>query len=252
MEKQYPYIERDISWLSFNHRVLQEAKDPIVPLFERIKFMAIYSSNLGEFFAVRVAQQRNLLRISKKTKKELDLHPRVILKTILKIVNEQQEEFNEIFENQIEPELNRNKIFIKRRLQLTEEQKRFVGDYFKKNMLPYVQPVLLVKHKIRPFLTNASLYLAVMMRTKGKDKAPLQYAIVKVPSEHLPRFLELPSEESRHDVIMIDDIVRYSISWLFPGFDVLDTYSIKLTRDAELYIDDEFSGDLIQKNVLEL
>ena len=112
MEKQYPYIERDISWLSFNHRVLQEAKDPIVPLFERIKFMAIYSSNLGEFFAVRVAQQRNLLRISKKTKKELDLHPRVILKTILKIVNEQQEEFNEIFENQIEPELNRNKIFI--------------------------------------------------------------------------------------------------------------------------------------------
>ncbi len=247
MEKTYPYIERDISWLAFNHRVLQEATDPTMPLFERIKFMAIYSSNLGEFFAVRVAQHRNLLRISKKTKKELDLHPREVLKAILKIVNEQQEEFNQIFADQIEPALRQNHIFLKRRLDLDEEQKDFVEEYFKQNMLPYVQPVLLVKNKIRPFLTNSSLYLTVMMRTKGKPNGSLQYAIVKVPSDHLPRFIKLPSEEGQHDLIMIDDIVRHSIAWLFPGYDVLDTYSIKLTRDAELYIDDEFSGDLIQK-----
>ena len=247
MEKTYPYIERDISWLAFNHRVLQEATDPTMPLFERIKFMAIYSSNLGEFFAVRVAQHRNLLRISKKTKKELDLHPREVLKAILKIVNEQQEEFNQIFSDQIEPALRQNHIFLKRRLDLDEEQKDFVEEYFKQNMLPFVQPVLLVKNKIRPFLTNSSLYLTVMMRTKGKPNGSLQYAIVKVPSDHLPRFIKLPSEEGQHDVIMIDDIVRHSIAWLFPGYDVLDTYSIKLTRDAELYIDDEFSGDLIQK-----
>ncbi len=247
MEKTYPYIERDISWLAFNHRVLQEATDPTMPLFERIKFMAIYSSNLGEFFAVRVAQHRNLLRISKKTKKELDLHPREVLKAILKIVNEQQEEFNKIFAEQIEPALRQNHIFLKRRLDLDEEQKDFVEEYFKQNMLPFVQPVLLVKNKIRPFLTNSSLYLTVMMRTKGKPNGSLQYAIVKVPSDHLPRFIKLPSEEGQHDLIMIDDIVRHSIAWLFPGYDVLDTYSIKLTRDAELYIDDEFSGDLIQK-----
>lgn len=247
MEKTYPYIERDISWLAFNHRVLQEATDPTMPLFERIKFMAIYSSNLGEFFAVRVAQHRNLLRISKKTKKELDLHPREVLKAILKIVNEQQEEFNQIFADQIEPALRQNHIFLKRRLDLDEEQKDFVEEYFKQNMLPFVQPVLLVKNKIRPFLTNSSLYLTVMMRTKGKPNGSLQYAIVKVPSDHLPRFIKLPSDEGQHDVIMIDDIVRHSIAWLFPGYDVLDTYSIKLTRDAELYIDDEFSGDLIQK-----
>ena len=247
MEKTYPYIERDISWLAFNHRVLQEATDPTMPLFERIKFMAIYSSNLGEFFAVRVAQHRNLLRISKKTKKELDLHPREVLKAILKIVNEQQEEFNKIFAEQIEPTLRQNSIFLKRRLDLTEEQRNYVEDYFKQNMLPFVQPVLLVKNKIRPFLTNASLYLTVMMRSKGKPNGSLQYAIVKVPSDHLPRFIQLPSEEGHHDVIMIDDIVRHSIAWLFPGYDVLDTFSIKLTRDAELYIDDEFSGDLIQK-----
>ncbi|NND07706.1 MAG: polyphosphate kinase 1 [Saprospiraceae bacterium] len=247
MDKDYPFTERDISWLSFNHRVLQEARDITVPLFERIKFMAIYSSNLGEFFAVRVAQQRNLLRISKKTKKELAIHPRVVLKNLLKIVNQQQEEFNEIFDNQLVPELGKHNIFLKRRLELNEEQKTFIEAYFNQNMLPYVQPVLLVKNKIRPFLANSALYLTVMMRTKGKERAPLQYAIVKIPSDYLPRFLELPSEEGRHDVIMLDDIVRYSISWLFPGFDVHDTYSIKLTRDAELYIDDEFSGDLIQK-----
>ena len=242
------YIERDISWLAFNHRVLQEAADSTVPLFERIKFLAIYSSNLGEFFAVRVAQQRNLLRIGKKTKKALHLHPRTILKKILEIVNEQQEEFSEIFEQQIIPELARNNIFLRRRLDLNEEQKKYVENYFREHMLPYVQPVLLVKNKIRPFLTNSSLYLSVMLRTKGKDRAPVQYAIVKVPSEHLPRFIELPSpEKGQFDVIMIDDIVRHSVAWLFPGYDVLDTFSIKLTRDAELYIDDEFSGDLVEK-----
>ncbi len=241
------YIERDISWLAFNHRVLQEAADSTVPLFERIKFLAIYSSNLGEFFAVRVAQQRNLVRIGKKTKRELDLHPRLVLKNILSIVNRQQEEFSEIFENRIVPELRKNNIYLKRRLDLSEDQKIFVENYFKQHMLPYVQPVLLVKHKIRPFLTNASLYLSVMMRTKGKPNSTVQYAIVKIPSEHLPRFIILPSAKDRHDVIMIDDIVRHSIAWLFPGYDVLDTFSIKLTRDAELYIDDEFSGDLLQK-----
>ncbi|MCB0666042.1 MAG: polyphosphate kinase 1, partial [Saprospiraceae bacterium] len=185
MEREI-YIERDISWLAFNHRVLQEAADPTVPLFERIKFLAIYSSNLGEFFAVRVAQQRNLVRIGKKTKRELDLHPRHVLKNILGIVNTQQEEFSDIFENQIVPELRKTGIFLKRRLDLNEEQKDFVEEFFKQNMLPYVQPVLLVKNKIRPFLTNASLYLSVVMRTKGKPNGSLHYAIVKIPSEHLP------------------------------------------------------------------
>ena len=120
------YIERDISWLAFNHRVLQEAADSTVPLFERIKFLAIYSSNLGEFFAVRVAQQRNLVRIGKKTKRELDLHPRYVLRNIFSIVNKQQEEFSDIFENQIVPELRKNGIFLKRRLDLSEDQKEFV------------------------------------------------------------------------------------------------------------------------------
>lgn len=242
-----PFIARDISWLSFNYRVLQEAKDPAVPLFERIKFLAIYSSNLDEFFKVRMANHRNLIRIGKKTQKELEISPRETVRTIQRIVNKQQVEFSQIFANQIIPELRKHKIYIKRRLDLNEEEQTFVENYFHSHMLPYVQPVLLVKDKIRPFLNNAQLYLSVLLQPKGKANQPNEYALVKIPSDHLPRFIELPSPPGEHGLIMLDDIVRHSVSWMFPGYEILDTFSLKLTRDAELYIDDEFSGDLITK-----
>ncbi|MCB0596692.1 MAG: polyphosphate kinase 1 [Lewinellaceae bacterium] len=246
-ENGFPYIQRDISWLSFNYRVLQEAKDPTVPLLERIKFLAIYSSNLDEFFRVRMANHRNLLRVGKKTKKELHIDSKQIVKDIQRIVNKQQEEFSRIFEKEIIPELKHHKVHLLRRLDLNEQQKKFVEAYFKDHMLPFVQPVLLVKNKIRPFLNNAALYLTVLLQDKTDPQKPHQYANVKIPSDHLPRFIELPSATNRHDLIMLDDIVRHSVSWMFPGYHILDTFSIKLTRDAELYIDDEFSGDLVQK-----
>lgn len=245
--KELPLVARDISWLSFNDRVLQEAKDHTVPLFERIKFLAIYSSNLDEFFRVRMANHRNLLRVGKKTKKELDIDPKQTVKEIQEIVNRQQEEFSRIFQEEIIPELKKYNINILRRLELNEEQKDFVENYFRDHMLPFVQPVLLVKDKVRPFLNNAALYLSVLLKPKDDFKADYDYAIVKIPSDHLPRFIQLPSPSSRYDIIMLDDIVRHSISWMFPGYHVIDTYSIKLTRDAELYIDDEFSGNLVQK-----
>jgi len=247
MEKEIPYIHRDISWLSFNYRVLQEAKDKAVPLFERLKFLAIYSNNLDEFFRVRVASNRNLVRVGKKTKKKLEYDPKHLLKDILRIVNKQQVEFSDIFENQIIPELKEHDINLLRRLDLNKEQRSFVESYFSEYMLPYVQPVLLVKHKIRPFLNTAALYMTVLMKDKSRSHAPDEYAIVKIPSDHLPRFIDVPSAEGQHDLIMVDDIVRHSLSAMFPGYDILDTYSVKLTRDAELYIDDEFSGNLIQK-----
>lgn len=242
-----PIIARDISWLAFNERVLQEAKDPTVPLLERLKFMAIYSSNLDEFFRVRMANHRNLLRVGKKTKMELHISPKQTIREIQKIVNRHQEEFSRIFQEELIPELTKYNINLLRRLDLNEEQKEFVEDYFRDHMLPYVQPVLLVKDKIRPFLNNAALYLSILLQPKGKKQEDYEYAIVKIPSDQLPRFIQLPSPTSRYDIIMLDDIVRHSVSWMFPGYDVVDTFSIKLTRDAELYIDDEFSGNLIQK-----
>ena len=246
-EENLPFIHRDISWLSFNFRVLQEAMDPTVPLFERIKFLAIYSSNLDEFFRVRMANHRNLLRVGKKTKRELEISPKQTVKEIQRIVNRQQEIFSRIFEKQIIPELRQHNIRMLRRLDLNDEQMQFVENYFRDHMLPFVQPVLLVQNKVRPFLNNAALYLTLWMRPKDEEGAKDEYAIVKIPSDHLPRFIELPSSGQYHDLIMLDDIVRHSVSWMFPGYEIIDTFSIKLTRDAELYIDDEFSGDLIQK-----
>jgi len=243
-----PYIHRDISWLAFNYRVLQEAKDPAVPLFERLKFLAIYSSNLDEFFRVRVANHRSLLRTGKKTRSSLDFEPKDILDKILSIVNAQQEEFSHIFEKQIVPELSRNNIQILRRKKLNIEQQEFIENYFKDNMLPFVQPVLLVGNRVKPFLNTGALYLAMHLEETGVENSKPQYAVVKIPSDHLPRFVTLPpSQEANHDVIVIDDVVRHNVRLLFPGYEIIDTYSIKLTRDAELYIDDEYSGDLISK-----
>ncbi|MFZ1679288.1 MAG: polyphosphate kinase 1 [Saprospiraceae bacterium] len=245
--KSSRFVHRDISWLYFNYRVLQEAKDPNVPLLERLKFLAIYSSNLDEFFRVRVANHRNLLRVGKKTMRQLDYDPEAVLLNIQKVVSEQAIEFSLIFIEQIVPELKRHDIHLVLREDLTQEQEAFVDTFFQDNLLPFVQPVLLVKEKIRPFLNNAALYLAIAMKDKDDESNQPHYGIIKIPSDHLPRFIELPTNKPGHELIMLDDIVRHSVMWLFPGYQILDTYSIKLTRDGELYIDDEYQGDLVKK-----
>ena len=242
----FPYLNRDISWLSFNYRVLQEAKDPRVPLLERLKFLAIYSNNLGEFFRVRIASNRNLIRIGKKTKKELGFEPKEIVRQAIGIVKEHMIEFTKIFDQQIIPELKQHGIHLLRRLELSEDQAKFIEEYFKDHLLPYVQPVLLLSGKVNPFLANATIYLALDMRDKSNPNRT-QYALMQVPSQFVDRFVQLPSPKGEHHVIMLDDIVRHNVSMLFPGFEIRDAYSIKLTRDAELYIDDEYSGNLMEK-----
>lgn len=244
--QSYPYIHRDISWLSFNYRVLQEAKDLRNPILERLKFLAIFSNNLNEFYRVRVAHHRNLLRVGKKTKKELDFPPKSVLKNINHIVNKQQEEFTEILEEDILLKLEEEGIYFYKASDFTKDQKIFVDKYFEENLLPFVQPVLLRGKKIKPFLNNAALYLALQLRDK-EDTNIVEYALVNIPSDQVPRFVVLPSGRKRHIVTMLDEIVRHSVIDLFPGYEIEGAYSIKISRDAELYIDDEFSGNLVQK-----
>jgi len=245
--KRFPYVDRDISWLHFNYRVLQESKDKKNnPLLERLKFLAIYSNNLSEFFKVRVAHHKSLIGLRKKLKKQHHLESKKVLEHLLKMVNEQQLEFTDIFENQIVPELKQNGIDIKKRLELSPKQYVYIEDYFKNHLLPYVQPMLLVGKKIKPFLNNAALYLAVELEDK-EDKV-IRYALVQIPSDKIYRIVILPpSNPEMHDVIFLDDIIRHSIKDIFPGYNIIQSYSIKLTRDADLYIDDEFSGDLVEK-----
>lgn len=237
--EDYDYIKRDISWLSFNHRVLQEAKDKQVPLYERIKFLAIYSSNLDEFFRVRVASLRSFKDLKKKTRKALDIKPKKELRQIRKIVEKQQEEFGYIFREEILPELASVGIHLIDESQYNETQKQFAKKYFFEKIYPLVNPVY-VEGEDAPFLKNKGLYFIV--RLAGPDTL----ALVEIPTDSLPRFLTLPNEGTGHAITFIDDIIRINLPDLFKT-EVLEAHTVKLSRDAEMYIDDEYSGDLLQK-----
>jgi len=252
--KRYPTTNREISWLQFNARVLQEARDKRNPLMERIKFLAIFSSNLDEFFRVRVASLRGLLTLKKTTSKKLSLDPEKLLKKIYKIVTHQQDVFQSTFTNEIKKELAENNVFVVNEKELDEKQAEFVRGYFKDNVLPLIHPYFISKQNQDPFLQSRSIYQVIELREKSEVvkgettiAAELQYAIIEIPSKELPRFIVLPKDGKKQFVIFLDDIVRYSLRELFPRYEVGNGYSIKLVRDAELYIDDEFQGDLLTK-----
>lgn len=249
------FFNRELSWLSFNYRVLQEAKDPAVPLYERIKFLAIYSSNLDEFFRVRVASLRSLLRLKRKTQKKLLFDPIELLKRIHKTVNKQQEEFGHIFREQIIPELEKQNILLVNEFTLMPEHKDYLEDLFFNELKPYLQPIILDK-KIETFLQNKSIYFAVRLESVKtlinsdevqEKKKRYKYAIVEIPSDKSGRFVVLPGKNDKKFIIFLDDVIKIHLQSLFPGYNVESVYSIKLTRDAELYIDDEFAGDLLDK-----
>jgi len=244
------FYNRELSWLSFNHRVLQEAKDQSVPLFERLKFLAIYSSNLDEFFRVRVASLRSLLALKDTTQKKLEFNPRFLLKKILDTVHLQQEEFGNIFREEIIPILESENIFLVDDKSILENHKEFISNYFRDQIVPFIQPIILDKNKISTFLHNRAIYFALRLIPKQKKKSispRYKYAIVEIPAVRLGRFMRLPSEGDKHYVIFLDDIIRLHIPEILPGYKIDSCYSIKLTRDAELYIDDEFTGDLLLK-----
>ena len=240
---------RDLSWLAFNHRVLQEAADPTVPLYERIKFLAIWSSNLDEFFRVRVASLRALQRLKKKTQKKLDIEPDKLLKRLLKAATLQQEEIGSLFRNHLKMELNRQGIFLVRESELNGTQQEFVRTYFRQNVLSKLNPIFLSVNKEAPFLENRALYLAVRLRRKLplEKKEPEHIALLEIPSPQLPRFTLLTQGEGHHYILFLDDVIRLCLDEVFPNHEVIGAYTIKLTRDAELYIDDEFTGDLLEK-----
>ena len=251
MKKNDIFFNRELSWLSFNYRVLQEAKDKSNPLFERIKFLAIYSSNLDEFFRVRVASLRTLLEDKKESFSNLDFNPSKLLKEIHKTVNVQQEEFGKIFRDEILPELENNDIYLTDYEKLNIQQLEFISEYFDNNISYLIQPVLLVRKKIFPFLKNQALYLAVKLKSNSSKNTSkrdrFSYSLVEIPSSILNRFIELPKIDNKNYILFLDDIIKANLYKVFPGYKIDSCYSVKLTRDAELYIDDEFSGDLLAK-----
>ena len=225
------YYNRDLSWLRFNHRVLQEAGDARNPLYERLKFLAIFSSNLDEFFKVRVSDIRKIKQIDKSLRKKLITKPTKLLAKIKKEVNIQQNEFGRIFQKEILPALEKENIYLKNISQLNAKQLDFVASYYKD-----------VKNDFAPitnndctFIENETLYLVGLLQ-----RGSLVW--IKI-SDITPRFITIPTEDNTKCIVFIDDIIRAFISKEFNT----EFYAIKISRDAELYIDSEYSGNLLEK-----
>ena len=241
--KHFLLVNRDISWLSFNDRVLQEANDPSVPLLERMKFLGIVSNNRDEFFRVRIATIKRMARLGKQGAQIMGEDPVALLDSIQEIIIRQQEEFDNSYGNLLR-ELELAGIFIVNEKQLKPDQSEFTGQFFREQVLPTLVPILLDNVTEFPYLRDRSIYFLVVMHHKnGKER----YALVEIPTHILPRFIVIPKENKY--IILIDDIIRYYLDDLFFSFEYerISGYTIKLTRDAELDIENDVTKSLIKK-----
>lgn len=238
------YNNREISWLAFNYRVLQEAKDQRNPLFERLKFLAIYSSNSDEFFRVRVASIRSLARIKAKVKKkQYDIDPEELLEQIHKVVRKQQQEYGSIFRNHLLKEMREHGVFLISEKEVRNEQETFLQEYFKEHILQHIKSQRIASDL---FLQTKQLYLAVHLRKNENNHSKNEYVALEIPTQHVPRFIELPKTEKRHNIIFLDDVIKKNLRFVFPDYEIVASYGIKLTRDAELYFEEDLIGDFVE------
>lgn len=240
------FFDRDLSWLSFNDRVLQEAKDKTVPLLERIKFLAIYSSNLDEFYRVRVASLRSLTKLKKVDRTALEVTPEKRVERINRKALAQQKQFGKLYRDDLLPALAREGIRILSEKQLTKRQHAFVRAYFTKRVAPIIHTAT-VRVGNAPFIEDRKLYFACRVRPKGKNKVKERIVLVNIPSHELGRFLRLPATPGRTDLIYLDDVMRLCLDSLFTGYKMTECHAVKLSRDAELYLDEEYVGNVKDK-----
>jgi polyphosphate kinase len=248
-------LPRDLSWLRFNARVLQEAQCPTVPLLERLKFLAIFSSNLDEFFKVRVATLRRLVKLKKKTRTQLQTKPKRVLAEVLAEVHRQQEEFGRTFREQVLPALGEAGIRLLRAEDLTAGQREWVQEYFDKNVRDLLSPVVLDDTLHQLFLKDQAVYLTFFLTkpvAKAKKADAERVVLMELPTKrHGGRFVALPggqgTPDAPHEVLFLDDVVRVGAPSLFATYQKVKVHAIKLSRDAELDIEEEVSGDLLAK-----
>jgi len=239
-------INRDISWLAFNGRVLQEAADEENHIYDRLRFLGIFSNNLDEFFRVRVATLNRMTRTAgNKLKMHLEENPEKILASIMSIVLTQQQQFEKIYRDLVLA-MEGKKIHFKTDKQLTKEQKIFVEAFFEERLHTRIVPLMIESIPSMPLLRDRSVYLACVL---GHSQSAMmhRYALIEIPVGDLPRVVVLPSAKGTKDLILLEDIVRYNLPYLFApfGFDKFMGHLIKVTRDAELDLDNDFHSNLI-------
>lgn len=238
------YFDRDLSWLSFNDRVLQEAMDRTVPLLERLKFLAIYSSNLDEFYRVRVASLRSLAGLKKVDRAALEVTPEKRVDRINRKALAQQERFGELYREELLPALARKGIHFLTPQKLSRRQEEFVRDHFTRHVAPLLHTAT-VRAGNAPFIEDRRLYFACRLKPKNGSKERL--VLVNIPSDELGRFIVLPSSGKRTELMYLDDAMRLCLGGLFTGFKLTACHSIKLSRDAELHLDEEYVGNVKEK-----
>jgi len=240
------YIPKEISWLSFNERVLQEAENKEIPIVERFKFMGIYSNNLDEYFRVRVATLKRISMFGARSKNILGYGPKNTLKLIQETVLAQNTRFERNYSKLLKELLSHN-IHILNELQLDEEQADFVRQYFHKEVRTRLMPFLIEKDTDLPNLTDDAIYLAIYLL--NKETRNKRFALLEIPTNVLPRFILLPDKNEAKNMIFLDDIIRFGLKEIFFIFDFneITAYTIKLTKDAEFEITDDISESYIDK-----
>jgi len=242
-----PFINREISWLSFNERVLQEAEDSRNPLVERFRFLGIFSNNLDEFYRVRVASVRRLKLLSKKVKGGLTTSPKELLKEIQHTVEDQRQKFEEIFK-ELKSLCEHEGVFIINEKELNKSQSQEVSNYFAEEVRPHLVPLMLDKKRQLPILKDKEIYLSIKLY--NKEDSDVRYSLLEIPTDKVSRFYVFDkSEDDKKYIILLDDIIRANISEIYSifSFDKIKAYTIKFTRDAELDIDDDISVSLLEQ-----
>jgi polyphosphate kinase len=249
------YINREISWLKFNDRVLQESADPDVPLIERLRFLGIFSNNLDEFFKVRYATVKRIAEAGRTGKSVLGGEvAKDLLEEITKIVIEQQTRSLEIHRD-IERELEGENIFLINEEEVTQEQSEFLKSYFLEKVSPQLMTIILNDLTSFPRLKDSAAYLAIKMvlnsereTESGNQEQDISFALIEIP-KGIDRFVVLPQEGDKHYIIILDDLIRYCMDGIFSMFDYssITAHMIKITRDAELDIDNDLSKSFIEK-----
>ncbi len=241
-------IPRDISWLSFNARVLQEANDKTVPLKERVRFLGIHSNNLDEFFRVRVATLRRMLLLgSKKGNMHLEDEPEKILEEIRLSVMQQQNEFNRIWEAIVE-EMETEGVYLLNEKNLNANQQQYVKHFFEEKVRSNIIPLMVESLPQLPYLREKSIFLGVVMR-KHDSAYNQKYALIEVPSRIVGRFVQLPSKHGTHSIILLEDVIRFNLPYIFSyfGYEHFTAHLFKVTKDAEIDINNDIATPFVQK-----
>jgi polyphosphate kinase len=239
-------VNRELSWLEFNQRVLEEAQDPEVPLLERVKFLAIFSSNLDEFFMIRVAGLKRQILSRDQTPGSDGMTPGEAMSAIAARTHELVEQQHRCFLEELAPRLAAEGVHLVRPKEVDEAQQAFLEEYFRRSILPVLTPLAIDPGHPFPYLGNRSLCLVASIRPSIPSALPsTSLAVVHIPSQVVPRFIALPAPAGQYAFMLLEDVIRMQLPRLYRGYDILSCHAIRVTRDADLQIPRGRAQDLL-------